>query len=147
MGKPTVEDVLQQGIHGQKQLKPEERRKFLGTIRERVFIALKKGQVLAEGTYVQVEQLMKEFQDAHLYMNGTLSYEDFSKYLKIARENNIEYTIVTNKEHDSDLGLVLACPYAVDKEEIYVKGNVVQEEIQHEAKKGFFGKLFGWVRK
>ncbi|OCA82989.1 hypothetical protein A8F94_17735 [Bacillus sp. FJAT-27225] len=147
MGKPTVEDVLQQGIHGQKQLKPEERRKFLGTIRERVLIALKKGQVLEKGIYPQVEQLMKEHHDSHLYMNGTLSYEDFSKYLKIARENNIDYTIVTNKEYDTHLGLVLACPYAVDKEEIYVKAKVLPEEAQPAAKKGLLGKLFGWIRK
>ncbi|WP_316252510.1 DUF1694 domain-containing protein [Bacillus aquiflavi] len=45
MVKPTVDDYLQKGIYGQKEIKPDERRKFLGTLRERVIVALKQSQV------------------------------------------------------------------------------------------------------
>ena len=38
--KSTLEEYLEQGIHGKKEINPEERRKFLGTIRERIVIAL-----------------------------------------------------------------------------------------------------------
>ncbi|WP_059172264.1 YueI family protein [Bacillus sp. FJAT-27445] len=149
MPKPSIDDVLQQGIHGQKEIKPEERRRFLGTIRERVLVALTKKQVYAPGTFPEVEKLMKDYPDAHLYMNGHMSYEEFSKYLKKANEHDIEYTIVTNKEHDSEIGLVLACHYAVDKEEIYIIENSGKAEVEAPApgKKGFFAKLGGWLRK
>ena len=43
--KPTVDEVLQQGIYGALETKPDERRKYLGTIRERIIVALKKSQV------------------------------------------------------------------------------------------------------
>ncbi|MDO7488647.1 DUF1694 domain-containing protein [Peribacillus frigoritolerans] len=42
MSRLNVEDYLEQGIHGPKEIKPGERREFLGTLRERVVIVLKK---------------------------------------------------------------------------------------------------------
>ncbi|MDP4156465.1 MAG: DUF1694 domain-containing protein, partial [Bacillota bacterium] len=61
MNKPSVEDVLKEGIYGPKEIKPEEKRQFLCTYRERVIIALKVGQVLQQTIYPQVEQSMKEY--------------------------------------------------------------------------------------
>ncbi|WP_316570646.1 YueI family protein [Neobacillus sp. YIM B06451] len=148
MKKPTVDDVLKQGIHGPKEVKPEERRRFLGTIRERILAALTKSQVYEPGTYPEVGQLMKEFPDAHLFVNGTIAYEEFSKYLKKANENKIEYTIVANQVHDTDIGLVLACSYAVDKEEIFIKKSSDEPEKAPVAtKKGFFAKLGSFLGK
>lgn len=148
MKKPSVDEVLKEGIYGPKEIKPEERRRFLGTIRERIVAALTKSQVYEPGTYPEVEQLMKEYPDAHLYLNGSISYEEFSKYLKKANEHKIEYTIVANQEHDTDIGLVLACTYAVDKEEIFIKKSAQEPEKPAPAgKKGFFSKLGGWLGK
>ncbi|RDU36612.1 DUF1694 domain-containing protein [Neobacillus piezotolerans] len=147
MRKQSVEDVLQEGIHGPKEIKPEERRRFLGTIRERILVALTKGQVYEPGTYPEVARLMKEFPDAHLYVNGTIAYQEFSKYLKEAAEHKIEYTIVANQEHDTDIGLVLACQYAVDKEEIFIKKDSEPVQVSAGGKKGFFAKLGSWLRK
>jgi uncharacterized protein YueI len=139
--KPTVDEVLQQGIYGAIETKPDERRKYLGTLRERIIVALKKNQVAETEIYPQIEQLMKENPKAHLFLNGNMSYEDLSKYVKIATKQKIEHTIVTNKEHDSEIGLVLAMDHAIDKEEIYITKKIA---VQEEAKKskGFFAKLF-----
>ncbi|MEH7438853.1 YueI family protein [Neobacillus drentensis] len=141
MKKPTVDEVLQQGIYGAMETKPDERRKYLGTLRERIIVALKKNQVAETEIYPQIEQLMKENSKAHLFLNGNMSYEDLSKYVKIATKQKIEHTIVTNKEHDSEIGLVLAMDHAIDKEEIYITKKIA---VQEEAKKskGFFAKLF-----
>ncbi|SID83289.1 Uncharacterized conserved protein [Mycobacteroides abscessus subsp. abscessus] len=51
----NVDDYVKQGMYGQKQTKPDERRKFLGTIRERIVIALTQPQVRREGTHREVE--------------------------------------------------------------------------------------------
>jgi uncharacterized protein YueI len=139
--KPSVEEVLQQGIYGAMETKPDERRKYLGTLRERIIVAMKKSQVAETEVYPQVEQLMKENPQAHLFLNGNMSYEVLSKYVKMANKQKIEHTIVTNKEHDSEIGLVLAMDHAIDKEEIYITKKIA---VQEEAKKskGFFAKLF-----
>jgi uncharacterized protein YueI len=137
--KQSVEDVLKQGIHGPLETKPDERRKFLGTIRERIIVALTKKQVEEEGIYTEVEKYMKEYKKARLLLNGMMEYSYLSKYMRLASKYKIVHTIVTNKEHESEIGLILAMDYAIDKEEIYLKKNV---QIQNEPKKSLFSKIF-----
>ncbi|WP_337248196.1 YueI family protein [Bacillus sp. USDA818B3_A] len=139
--RKTVEDVLQQGIYGPLETKPEERRKYLGTLRERIIIALTQSQVAEEKTYPQVEQSMKEYPKAQLLLNGNMAYEELSKYVKLAAKNKIGHKIVTNKEHETDIGLVLAMSSAIDKEEIYISKQVpILEKVPE--KKSLFAKLF-----
>lgn len=135
----NVDDYIQQGIYGEKQTKPDERRKFLGTLRERIVIALTQSQVRESGVYKQVEDAFKENQKAHLYLNGNMSYAELSKYTKAAGDYRIEYTIVTNKDHNSEIGLVLAYDHAIDKADIYVKQETEKpKQEKSKEKKGVF---------
>ncbi|MDQ0272921.1 YueI family protein [Cytobacillus purgationiresistens] len=115
-----IDEYLKQGMYGQKQTKPDERRRFLGTLRERTVIALKQPQVRKPGIIAEVESALQDHSKARLYLNGHMSYQDLSKYIKVATSNHVDYTIVTNKDFNSELGLVLAYDYAIDHEEIYV---------------------------
>ena len=142
MSNNKVDDYLQQGIHGAKQTKPDERRRFLTTLRERVVIALTQAQVMKKGVEPQIEQLMDENPQAHLFLNGNISYTYLSKYIKAAEKRDIEFTIVTNKEYDSELGLVLAHDHAIDKEDIYLSKKISPIAQPAKEKKGFFSKLF-----
>jgi uncharacterized protein YueI len=146
LNKPSVDDVLKEGMYGPKEIKPGEKRQFLGTFRERVVIALKIGQVAEQKVYSQVEQNMKERPTAHLFLNGNISYEQLSKYVKLANKYKIEHTIVTNKEHDTEIGLVLAMDHAIDKEDIFVgtAESSNQNQDVKEKKTSFFTKLFKW---
>ncbi|TWD95672.1 uncharacterized protein YueI [Neobacillus bataviensis] len=141
MERKTVEDVLQQGIYGPLETKPEERRKYLGTLRERIIVALTKSQVAETKIYPQVEQFMKEYPKAQLFLNGNMAYEEISKYVKLASKNKMKHKIVTNKEHDTDIGLVLAMSVAIDKEDIFISQKVQIPEKLPE-KKSLFAKLF-----
>ncbi|MCM3727129.1 YueI family protein [Neobacillus cucumis] len=141
MERKTVEDVLQQGIYGPLETKPEERRKYLGTLRERIIVALTKSQVAEAKIYPQVERFMKEYPEAQLLLNGNMAYEELSKYVKLAAKNKMEHKIVTNKEHNTDIGLVLAMNIAIDKEHIFISQKVQIPEKLPE-KKSLFAKLF-----
>ena len=147
MSGSKVDEYLQQGIHGAKQTKPDERRRFLTTIRERVIIALTQAQVMKKGVEPEVTKLMDENLKAHLFLNGHISYSYLSKYIKEAEKRDIEYTNVTNKDYDSELGLVLAHNYAIDKEDIYLSKKPVVTPVQTEEKKGFFSGLGKWFKK
>ena len=103
-----MDDYLKQGIYGPKETNPDERRKFLGTIRERIEVALTQSQVMEKVIYPEVEQKMKNYSETHLFLNGHLDYSYLSKYIKKANQYKINYTIVTNKEYNSEIGLVLA---------------------------------------
>jgi uncharacterized protein YueI len=139
--KPNVEEVLQQGIHGPLETKPEERREFLGTLRERIIVALKRAQVAEKEIYPQVDQEMKANPQAHLFLNGNMDYMTLSKYVKLAAKYNLEHTIVTNKEHDTEIGLVLAMDHAIDKEEVYITKKEKTQPVVKKSK-GLFAKIF-----
>ena len=126
----NIDDYIQQGIYGPRETKPDERRKFLGTIRERIVIALTQEQVREKGIYSEVEDAIKENRKARLYLNGNINYKVLTKYTKIASKYKVPYTFVTNNNHNSEIGLVLAYDDAIDKEEIYVKreNTVVQPQ-------------------
>ncbi|XHU81113.1 YueI family protein [Peribacillus simplex] len=134
-----MEDYLEQGIHGPKEIKPGERREFLGTLRERVVIVLKKSQVFETNVYPEVEQMMKQYPRSNLFLNGQMDYQYLGKYIKLAMSHNIPYKIVLNKEHNSDLGLVLAENNAINKEEIHIEKKFHAEQvIKKKSFKAFF---------
>jgi uncharacterized protein YueI len=128
MQRDKVDEILQQGIYGPKEIKPEERKRFLGTLRERIVVALTQVQVREKKVLSELEKLMKEHSKAHLYLNGQIEYSSLSKYLKMAGEIGMSFTIVNNQEVETDIGLVVAYDYAIDKEEIFLKKMVKLQE-------------------
>lgn len=145
MADSKLEDYLQQGIHGQKEIHPEERKKYLGTLRERVVLALTQPQVREEEVYKEVEDAIRAYPQATVLLNGNMSYSFLSKYIKLCNQLQAANSIVTNKEHNSEIGLVVALDYAVDKEDIYITHKKIEIEEHQESKKGltsFFEKMF-----
>ena len=133
-----IDEYLQQGMYGTRQTKPDERREFLGTIRERIVVALTQPQVREKGVYKQVGAAIKENREARLYLNGYIQYSALSKYTRIASNYDVQYTIVTNKNHNSEIGLVLAYDHAIDKEEIYVEKEIQVAKLEKSNRKSLF---------
>lgn len=148
MAKDKLDEYLQQGIYGAKEIKPDERRRFLGTLRERVVVALTKPQVRQKQIAGELKRLLKEHKGARLYLNGHMEYSAISKYIQLADVMSIQYKVVTNKDYDSKYGLVLAYDYAINKEEITLTGN---KQVFHVhapmKKKGLFSKVKRIFRK
>lgn len=140
-----LDEYIQQGIHGPREINPDERRKFLGTLRERVVVVLTKSQVREPGTYKEVENLMSKNNHATLFLNGNMNYSYLSDYIKLANKVGNKFLLSTNKEHDSDLGLVLAYDHAVNIEDIYItKDEKTERKEEHDENSviRFFKKLF-----
>ena len=141
-----LDEYIQQGITGPREINPDERRKFLGTLRERVVVALTQSQVREKGTYSEVEELMKQNKEATLFLNGKMNYTYLSDYIKLANNVGNKYLISTDKEHDTDLGLVLAYDYAIDKENIYItkkeNSQTPEQDTDENRLVQFFKKLF-----
>lgn len=142
MTRPNVEDYLKQGIYGPKEINPDEKRKFLGTFRERVVIALTQAQVRESEIYKEVEDTLKTNPRAKLLLNGNIDYSHLSKYTRLCNHYQVEFTVVTNKDYNSELGLVLAHDYAVDKEDIFIKHKKGKIEVKETSKKKSFFSLF-----
>ena len=129
MANKNVEDYLQEGIYGQKQNKPEERNMFLSTLRERVEIALTIGQVMQTNVYPEIKNTMSSEQKLTLYVNGTVAYSHLSKYIKLANEKQVPFTIVQNKDANTPIGLVLAHNTAVEKARLFVEDEIYRREL------------------
>ncbi len=147
MFKKTVDDYIEQGIYGKKEINPDERRKFLGTLRERIVIALSNAQVRGNRIFPVVEEEVKNNKDAVMYLNGHIDYSYLSKYVQMALKYKVPYTIVNNKEYSSQIGMVLAYDYAIDREEIYIQENNLQvqnvsQEKEPKKKISFWKKLW-----
>ncbi|MBU9724210.1 MULTISPECIES: YueI family protein [Bacillaceae] len=115
MSKNKLEEIIQHGIYGKPELLPEERKLFLGTISERVYLALTNNQVRKRGIYSEAETVMKQNKDVHMYINGSLSYPSYSNYVQAANKSSVPFTIV-NDNRESPLGVVLAASKALDKQ-------------------------------
>ncbi|CAG9610599.1 YueI family protein [Pseudoneobacillus rhizosphaerae] len=142
MERNKVDEILQQGIYGPKEIKPEERKRFLGTLRERIVVALTQAQVRDNSVNTELEKVMKENSKAQLYLNGQMEYPTLSKYLKMASKVGMQFTIVNNQEVETDIGLVVAYDHAIDKDEIFIKQVLKYEEKEADKEgSGFFDKL------
>ncbi|WP_010098279.1 YueI family protein [Ornithinibacillus scapharcae] len=143
MSKKNVEDYLTEGIYGTRLPKQEERDYYLGTLRERIVIALTIGQVMSDKGIQQLENSLQQHKNAKLLINGKIA----SKFLKVEKElankYHVPYTIVSNEEVETDIGAVLAYDYAIDKEEIYIEDmnheQLTKDEV--EKKTSFLSKL------
>ncbi len=142
MGKKNVEDYLTEGIYGSKQTKRAERKQFLGTIRERIVIALTKGQVMTDKGLKKLDEAMKSNNDAKLLINGHVSSKFLKEEKALAQKYNIDYTVITNNDADTDIGAVLTYDYAIDKEDIFVQNTEEKDEPEEPA--SFFSKVKRW---
>ncbi|UQS83039.1 YueI family protein [Bombilactobacillus thymidiniphilus] len=112
----SVEDYLKQNVFGKPQLKPDERKKFLGNFQERVALALTVAQTNNLANLPMVEKVMQRNPQYHLYLNGRLNDKARQAVIKLAVQNNFAFTIMeqanmrtaTKDLSDQDMGLVIA---------------------------------------
>ncbi|MGP4039974.1 YueI family protein [Gracilibacillus sp. D59] len=141
MGKKEIDEYLQEGIYGAKEINPDEKRKYLGTFRERVLLALSKSQVRGEKGLAEMEEMIHQFSNTTILMNGNMSLRFFKSYRELANKHDVSYTYVSNREVESDYGLILAAKTAVDMEDILL-ANEEQKE-QSSEKKSWWKRLLG----
>ncbi len=114
MSDQEVHDYLMRGIHGDKELRPDEKNRYLGTYRERVVVVLTQAQVRKSGVYPQIKQALSSHPEATMLINGEMEYAAISKYIQLALEQQVPYSKYSDHLSDSDLGVVIAVPYAVE---------------------------------
>lgn len=141
----SVEDRLQEGIYGSKQTKPEERAKYLGTLRERIYLAITKEELQEPAAFIGLEKEIVNHSQAALFINDALPAAILQHCIEISQKNNINFTLVSS---ESEIGVVYADTKAVHEECIQVfekYPNLLETKKADEPtkKKSFWQKLFG----
>ncbi|MFC4024816.1 YueI family protein [Oceanobacillus longus] len=148
MSKKSVDDYLTDGLYGTRLPKENERIKFLGTLRERIVLALTIGQVMTDSGINKLEEAIKENPKAQLLINGHVPYRFLKAEKALANKYKIHYTTITNNEKDTDIGAVLTYDYAIEKENIFFEEEQQNEESEAvsepDDQKSIFSKVKKW---
>lgn len=146
MSKKNVDDYLTEGMYGTRRPKEAERQRFLGTLKERIVIALTIGQVMTDSGILKLEEAMKEHhEDTQLLINGSVSYRFLTAEKALANKYKIPYTVISNEEVKTDIGAVLTYTYAINKENIFIEDTDTEEKTDEaEKESSFFSKIKDW---
>ncbi|RKQ33227.1 YueI family protein [Oceanobacillus halophilus] len=147
MSDKDVNDYLTEGMYGTRLPKEEERKKFLGTLRERIVLALTIGQVMTDKGIEKLEDAMKQNKKAKLLINGHVDTRFMTEEKKLANKYNIPYTIIRNEENNTDIGAVLTYDYAIDKEDIFLEESVEEVTDKKEDTEKKQGSLLSKMKK
>ena len=90
-------DYLQKGQYGAKQTLLSERKEFLGSLRERVYLTATLEQLTSGNT---LSAFTKEFQrhpDGSLFLNGNLGMDQFQPFIQACKNADIPFRLVANE--------------------------------------------------
>lgn len=111
-----VNDYLEKGLYGSPQIKPEERKKYLGTYRERVFLAITLTEITESDTLSLFKKELAEHPGQLILLNSLLSATVQQTYMQLAQKTNTPFKII-NTEQDktcTDIGIVYSADSAID---------------------------------
>ena len=143
MSKKEIDDYLQEGIYGVKELHPDEKKQYLGTFRERVILVVTKAQVRGKRGLNTFETILPQYPNASLLINGHMNISFSKPYRELAKKHHIPHTFITHEEHDSIFGLVLTADHAIDKEDIQLPDVPSTNQSEAKEEKTWLQKWFG----
>ncbi|MFC6171572.1 DUF1694 domain-containing protein [Loigolactobacillus jiayinensis] len=110
-----IQAYLKNHVFGQPQLKPDEKRSFLGNFRERVALALTIKQLRTAKAESLVRDVLARYPGMRIYINGRMGKTLINRYLKVAVAMDYPFTILAQNGlrvdkplTDQDFGLVIA---------------------------------------
>ncbi|CAJ2235624.1 hypothetical protein BGL38_00625 [Fructilactobacillus sanfranciscensis] len=142
----NVQNRLDQAMNGgTPKINPDEQRRYLGTFKERVSLAITDSEVLNPEAIAEVENLIKNDNNLTIKINGNISPNMQSPYIKIATQNNAKFTLNTDKiygTNPNDYAVVVAAKDAINQEDIEFHEKAISSKPKEETKKTFWQKLF-----
>lgn len=140
-------DYLQKGQYGTKQTLPDERRKFLGSLRERAYLVVSLEQVETKHAEQAFAAEFKRHPDGSLLLNGSYDMSSYTHLIQLSKRAEITFTFVASEN-------ALHSPYAA----IFTAAQAVNEPLiqldekyplpeknmpqKKEKKKSFFKRFF-----
>jgi len=112
--KSRLEEKVIQGVYGKKQLKKEERKRFLGELEERVIRYLTIDQVMEKGTYPEILEAIKYPEAKKLIIDRDIELSAANDYIRLAVENNLLFKRVHSPDFKGDIALIVVSDHAVE---------------------------------
>lgn len=147
MGYQNPNDYLQKGQYGLKQTLPDERKKFLGSLRERVYLAATLEQLTSDHTKQAFVKEFRQHSEGTLLLNGIYEMSKYAPLIQASKQAHISFTLVANENAEkSPYAAIFTASSAVNEPlfEIDEKYPLPEknEPQQPEKKKSFFKRFF-----
>lgn len=117
-----LQNHMNKGMYGTPQINPDERRKYLGTFRERVDVVITFEELNTPESLLDLSQEMSIHPDFRLIINGQVDAASLSKLVKLANDHGIDFTATSDHSlpNDSTDFAVVFCDktQAIHKEKI-----------------------------
>jgi uncharacterized protein YueI len=147
-----VNDRLTNAMYGSPQTLPDQRRRFLGSLRERTVLAIRVKDLQNSRTFDLFSRHLDDFTDRSALVNGKIDHQLMGPYLKLLAQKGFPFTLVNKPEtpDDSDsYALLIVSREAVDQETINIlelyplaQSKPTETSDKKPEKKGWFSKLF-----
>jgi uncharacterized protein YueI len=112
MNNDNVNDRLEQSsMGGTPKINPDEQRRYLGTFRERVSLAIKIADLSNTNTITALKDEFKNHDNYQLIINGNIEHNLIAPFIQLASQNNIKFVIKTDsfyKTGNDNYGVVYA---------------------------------------
>lgn len=112
-----LSEFIKSHAFGVPQIKPDEKRAFLGNFRERVAMAVTVKQLADARMYYLLDEVLTKYPQYRLYLNGRMPTDMVDQYMEQALRHNYPFTIMAQSgmrvQHgvaQNDFGWVLAHP-------------------------------------
>lgn len=128
--RSELERAVEYALGGVPQIKPDEKRKWLGEFRERVILGLTLEQTYKEEAEDYVVRSLKDKDAAFIIVNQKVSMEVTSRYMKIAKEAGKRFKTVSTDSEEA-MGIVVGSDEAVDREKVEVEIVELPEKFKH----------------
>lgn len=125
--KSKLEKTAQYAVSGAPELKPDEKRKWLGEFRERVILGLTKEQVFEDEAIKYVEKALKDKMADILIINQKIPMSIVSEYMRLTKKTGCEFKTVST-DSKTAMGLVVVSRQAVERENVEISINKYIEE-------------------
>ncbi|HIX35809.1 MAG TPA: YueI family protein [Candidatus Limosilactobacillus merdigallinarum] len=93
-----VNERLKNEIYGQPKIKPDEQRRYMGTFRERVWLTISIQEIQEQDWTTAFQKELQKHPDCLVIINGNLDDNYTSKYLAIANQLKVDFTIKTGSD-------------------------------------------------
>lgn len=117
-----VQDYLEKGMYGTPQIKPDEKRKYLGTFRERIYLSMTLAEMSNTSNLAYFKEELAHNPNHQVLINAALASHLQKTYMVAAQKANCSFKIVDteNQAQPEAIGLVYAGEEAVNIDPISV---------------------------
>ncbi|MHA3065892.1 YueI family protein [Lacticaseibacillus saniviri] len=123
MADDELQSHISKGLYGTPQTNPDERRQYLGSLRERVALRITNQEITASTTLPALKAAINQYLNKgyQVLINGKLSSDITAPFITLVNSNNMPFTLISDDTANLDpagSGLLIVAKDAINQDDI-----------------------------